>query len=250
MSNIEEYIIINKFYINHDVFILKIQPNIGIVPDIPVSSFVYFFTDDQETKRPYTPISVTKTYLEFAIKVYKNGILTQFLKEKNINDTIKVSHPIKKQEYTPNAYKDILLIAGGTGITPMLQILEKSQSMNDKTRFTLFFCNLTISDIFLKEKLEKLNVKVYHVIENMEELKNNKNIENNIDKFYGGRINKEIIKEVAFLENEKLYDFVYVCGPPGMMEAVCGSKTKDALQGELCGFLKELGFKQNEVYKL
>lgn len=40
----------------------------------------------------------------------------------------------------------------------------------------------------------------------------------------------------------------FVCGPPGQYQAVSGPKAgKD--QGELGGALKELGYKQSEVFK-
>ena len=42
---------------------------------------------------------------------------------------------------------------------------------------------------------------------------------------------------------------VLVCGPPGMMSAVSGDKTKDYKQGEVTGLLKELAFNQDMVYK-
>ncbi len=42
---------------------------------------------------------------------------------------------------------------------------------------------------------------------------------------------------------------VLVCGPPGMMEAVCGDKAKDKSQGELKGILKAMGYTPEQVFK-
>jgi hypothetical protein len=42
---------------------------------------------------------------------------------------------------------------------------------------------------------------------------------------------------------------IFVCGPPGQVAAVAGPKD-DMKQGELQGMLKDLGFSQDQVYKV
>ena len=42
---------------------------------------------------------------------------------------------------------------------------------------------------------------------------------------------------------------VLVCGPPPMMEAVCGKKGPKNTQGELGGMLKEMGYSAEDVHK-
>jgi cytochrome-b5 reductase len=41
---------------------------------------------------------------------------------------------------------------------------------------------------------------------------------------------------------------VYVCGPPGMMEAVSGTKAEDKSQGELSGLLKASGYSGKSLH--
>ena len=51
------------------------------------------------------------------------------------------------------------MMAGGTGITPMLQILqavEKGRKDGDKTRVDLIYANVTEEDILLKEEIDEL----------------------------------------------------------------------------------------------
>ncbi len=43
--------------------------------------------------------------------------------------------------------------------------------------------------------------------------------------------------------------FILVCGPPGFMATVSGTKAKDYTQGELAGLLKDLGYSLPQVYK-
>ena len=42
---------------------------------------------------------------------------------------------------------------------------------------------------------------------------------------------------------------VFVCGPPGLCKSISGEKKSPQEQGELQGYLKELGYKEDQVYK-
>ncbi|KAM0676360.1 hypothetical protein GVAV_000325 [Gurleya vavrai] len=207
----------------------------------PISSFVYIY--DEETFRPYTPIFTSDYILKFAIKKYEFGRLSNYLSNLPINSDVKISDPVLKRKYKINEFKDVLLIAGGTGITPMMQILDLDQ----KTNFTLVFCNLSIDDIFLLDKLNSYeSVKIIHVL--AKKIENHKLLQN-IEKIIYGLLNNEILEEIAVLEGELLYDFAYVCGPPAFMQIICGEKNVDKSQGKLQGVLKNIGFKENQVYK-
>ncbi|KAM0686227.1 NADH-cytochrome b5 reductase [Conglomerata obtusa] len=236
-----DYILTYRKYINHNTYIIHLKP-VGTIPQFKTSSFVYIY--DQTTKRPYTPIFVNENYLEFAIKKYPHGNLSNFLADIGIGSIVKLSNPINKREYKVGEFKDVLLIAGGTGITPMLQILET----DSQTNFLLLFCNLSRDDIFLEDRLRKYSerVKVFHIIENIDDKFDKESTPKNI---IGGRITKEIINDLAFIEDEFLFDFVYVCGPPGFMEVVCGNKTVTKEQGALKGILKDVGLLEKQVYK-
>lgn len=41
-----------------------------------------------------------------------------------IGETLDMKGPFKKWEYAPNQFKQVGMIAGGTGITPMIQLLR------------------------------------------------------------------------------------------------------------------------------
>ena len=60
-------------------------------------------------------------------------------------------------------------------------------------------------------------------------------------------MNEQILKEHLPPPGDD--SLVLVCGPPGMMEAVCGDKAKDKSQGELKGILKTLGYTPEQVFK-
>ena len=74
--------------------------------------------------RPYTPLSRpdAKGYLDLAVKVYPEGKMSKHIDSLKPGDTLDFKGPILKTAYKPNQYEHIGMVAGGTGITPMLQV--------------------------------------------------------------------------------------------------------------------------------
>lgn len=91
-----------------------------------------------------------------------------------IGQTIKVRGPKGAFSYTPNMVREFAMIAGGTGITPMLQIIRaiiKGRATGDKTQVNLIFANVNREDILLKEDLDQLAMddegfRIYYVLNN------------------------------------------------------------------------------------
>ena len=76
--------------------------------------------------------------------------------------------------YAPGLVRRFGMIAGGTGITPMLQIIraiQRGRKMGDTTEVDLIFANVNPEDILLKEDLDELakqdkGIRVYYVLNN------------------------------------------------------------------------------------
>lgn len=76
--------------------------------------------------------------------------------------------------YTPNMVRHFGMIAGGTGITPMLQIIRaviRGRALGDRTEIDLLFANVNLEDILLKEDLDTLaredkGFRVHYVLNN------------------------------------------------------------------------------------
>ncbi|KAF7806367.1 NADH-cytochrome b5 reductase-like protein [Senna tora] len=195
--------------------------------------------------RPYTPISdpESKGYFDLLIKVYPEGQMSQHFASLKPGDVIEVKGPIEKLRYTPNMKKHIGMIAGGTGITPMLQIIEAIlKNPDDKTKISLIYANVSSDDILLKKKLDSLeaghpNLKIFYTVDNP-----TKNWSGG-----AGYISKDIAEKG--LPGPSDDTLILVCGPPGMMNHISGGKAKDWTQGEVSGILKELGYTEKMVYK-
>ena len=52
----------------------------------------------------------------------------------------------------------MLQIAGGSGLTPMLQVIKEiARNPEDKTKVSFIFANQSVEDIIIKKDLDELN---------------------------------------------------------------------------------------------
>jgi cytochrome-b5 reductase len=232
---------VEKYNHNSKLYRLKVDG-----PPLPVASFVLarnIGADKKEVVRPYTPIEQKSNEITLLIKTYPNGNLSKYFDNLKVGDAVDLKGPIPKIPITANMKKEIVMLAGGTGVTPMLQVAKKILAdPTDKTQVTLVFANNTEQDILLKEQLTDLQTKhenfsVRHVIWKPS------------DKWRGlsGTINADIIKR--FVPAPSKDSLVIVCGPPPFMQAISGEKTKDYQQGDVTGLLKEHGYTSENVFK-
>jgi len=141
--------------------------------------------------------------------------------------------------------KEIYMLAGGAGLTPMMQLIKAITSdPADKTQVTLIFSNTTEKDILLKEELDALagkheNLHVYHVVSKP----------SSSWRGLSGHVSKESIGRLLPSPSRGGDVMVLVCGPQGFYQTVSGTKAKDYTQGELSGFLKDMGFAPSQVFK-
>ena len=166
--------LIEKEVISHDTrrFRFGLPSNQHIL-GLPVGQHIHLIAtiDNELVIRPYTPISCDDDvgYVDLVVKVYfkdvhpkfpAGGNMSQYLENMNIGDKISFRGPtgrlqyvgkgkflIKKLRKDPpkpvKAYR-INMIAGGTGITPMLQLVRdvlKNSSKGDATELALIFAN-------------------------------------------------------------------------------------------------------------
>ncbi|ERS99239.1 hypothetical protein HMPREF1624_04437 [Sporothrix schenckii ATCC 58251] len=199
--------------------------------------------------RPYTAVSDADAqgHLDLLVKRYEGGKMSPHIHSLAPGDTLDFKGPIVKYKWAPNKHEQIGLVAGGTGITPMYQLIKAvlRNADEDKTKITLVYGNIAEEDILLHKELRHLENKypqrfrTFYVLEKP------------TADWQGGKgyITKELLKQV--LPEPKAGDFkLFVCGPPGLMNAVSGNKKSPSDQGELSGALQELGYTKEQVLKL
>ncbi|KAH6654619.1 NADH-cytochrome b5 reductase 1 [Truncatella angustata] len=115
----------------------------------------------KEVIRSYTPISGDHQpgYIDLLIKSYPTGNISKYMASLNVGQAIKIRGPKGAFVYTPNMVRHFGMVAGGTGITPMLQIIRaviRGRPTGDRTEIDLIFANVSPQDILLKEDLDAL----------------------------------------------------------------------------------------------
>lgn len=184
-------------------------------------------------------------YLDLLVKKYENGPMSMHIHELNVDDKLQFKGPLPKYPWEANKHQHVCLIAGGTGITPMYQLVRSIfKNPEDKTQVTLVFGNVTEEDILLKKEFDELEntyprrFKAFYVLDYPPK------------GWAGGKgyITKELLKTVLPEPKEENIK-IFVCGPPPMYKAISGNKVSPKDQGELSGALKELGYSKDQVFK-
>jgi cytochrome-b5 reductase len=166
--------------------------------------------------RPYTPTNTddAKGYFDLLVKKYDAGAMSAHIHSLKPGDTLDVKGPIVKYPLAPNQHQKIAMIAGGTGITPMLQILNKLLgSPEDKTQLTLIFGNVSEKDILLQKELDQLaqkhgnRLKVHYVVDKATDAKAWTARGGSV-----GYINKDLLNKLLPKPSEGNVK-VFVCGP-------------------------------------
>ncbi len=173
--------------------------------------------------------------------------MSQYLNEIALQDTIKVRGPfgkltylgegnfkfqtkIKPLEFAERKYTKVGMLAGGTGITPIYQILQAANRNKDITEFTLVFGNKTSEDILLRKELSEMaesgNFKfTLHFLIDKDESE---------WKGLTGYVTKDLAK--SYLPAASSDTLILMCGPPIMCE-----KAKD--------IFKELSHSEENIFK-
>lgn len=146
--------------------------------------------------------------------------MSKYIGALKIGDWLECRGPKGKFQYRPNLVENLAMIAGGTGITPMLQVIKAIlRNPADKTKISLIFANLTEKDILLKKELDELALKhaqqfqVHYVVNE---------VKGDAHSWTGsvGFVTPDIISKhlPAPAENVK----ILICGPPPMNKAMAG----------------------------
>lgn len=156
-------------------FVFKLpEPRMRI--GLPTGQHITFLAKDSDGKdvyRPYTPVTDDDTpgAVEFVIKLYEQGKMSQVLSSMKVGDSMQMKGPRGRFSYTRNMKRAFGMIAGGTGITPCYQVATAIlKDPADTTKVSLVFGNVSEDDILLQQELEDLaaahpdRFKVYHVL--------------------------------------------------------------------------------------
>jgi len=218
-KNYKKFTLAEKIPINHNTRIFRFAlPKPNDVLGLPIGQHLSLkiVVDGKDVYRSYTPVSSDDDlgHFDLVVKVYEKGAMSKYLDTMNIGDSIDVRGPKGSFVYQANMRKSFGMLAGGTGITPMLQIIRAIlKNPKDTTEIRLIFANVNADDILLREELDALatihkNFQIRYVLNNPPE------------GWTGGVgfISKDMIERFCHPSHNDT--MMLMCGPPLMMKAM------------------------------
>ncbi|MDE3177728.1 MAG: 2Fe-2S iron-sulfur cluster binding domain-containing protein [Pseudomonadota bacterium] len=174
--------------------------------------------DGEELRRCYSISSaVDEGRLTIGVKRVDGGAFSSFInQELKVGDRLDAMAPmgVFHVALDPGSARHYLLIAGGSGVTPILSILKTTLKREPNAQFTLIYANKQISSIMFREELEDLKnqhlgrLSILHVLETDAQ---------EIDLFTG-RLSAEKWAELfAHWIDARALHAAFICGPEPMM---------------------------------
>lgn len=212
----------------------------------PIASCVvakFIDTDGKDVIRPFTPISMPRNEdsgdIEFLVKRYPKGKMGNHLFNLKAGDSLLIQGPYLKFSYKANQWNHVGMLAAGTGISPMYQVLQGIlKNEEEKTNVSLIYGNNKKEDILLANELGLLQSTYKNFNFYVSLLDPPKRWLGGI-----GYINRDMVTAFFPSPQEKNIK-ILVCGPPAMMQAFSGTSRKP-----FSGLLNEMGYSSEQVFR-
>ncbi|EPQ59389.1 ferredoxin reductase-like protein [Gloeophyllum trabeum ATCC 11539] len=236
--------------------------------------------DDIQVERPYTPLEGIDQdgRMKFWVKKYSSGEVGRWLHSRKIGDSIEIRGPVTTWSWKDNEWDEVVMISGGTGITPFYQLLhhvfDKEPSIaSSKTHFTLLHSSRAADQLPPSSMLQTLHnytqsqPKSFSLRLFVDSRPSGVHSTKNQIPLSEGRIGKSEIQQALSRTSSQSWGKIFgsstsesdasqrkvlflVCGPDQMISAIAGPFGRNLTQGDVGGFLGELGYKSEQVWKL
>lgn len=222
----------------NDVIHLKLAlPSPDMRLGLPTGQHFLVYADigGKNVARAYTPVSndSQKGAVDLVVKAYqvpgKEGKMSSHMAQMKVGDTLQIKGPLGRITYSTGQFKDmdreisvkhVGMIAGGTGITPMYQVLQTALlDPEDTTCFYLLYANQSNVGVMLQEDLDNWakmypgRIKVHYVVDKITGTPKRK--------YLTGYISEQMVRECLSTADTEQMDLVLLCGPPVMIERAC-----------------------------
>ena len=170
--------------------------------------------DGKQVLRSYTVSSspLQAGFVEITPKRIENGCVSNFLhNEVKPGLTVEASGPNGEFYFDETIHQSIVLIAAGSGITPMVSILRYLEDRRLSTSATLLYCVRTRQDIIFDDEFKRLKralpgFKYSVCLSHPDERWNG----------YSGRLTRDLIVDQAAQLDLATF---FLCGPKGFMDS-------------------------------
>ncbi len=193
----------------HDVYTLTTEKPFSFIS----GQYVMIGKGKTINKKESIPITMASApgekVLRFTIK--DMGGYSKELCNSKIGEVLTISKPMG-EAYNFDEQKNLVLLSGGSGITPFISILRHVRDNGLKNKIIMLNSNCTYDDIIYRTELDALS-------------RDNIYIMNTIDKYDDnwkgekGYINRDMI--LRYVNKDRLNDYAWMlCGPPGMINSL------------------------------
>lgn len=206
--------------------------------------------------RAYTPTSSDHDIgvIEFVIKIYypneafpEGGRFSQILGNLKVGETVDFKGPIGHVTYrgkgvmdlhnVPHKVKNFVMLAGGTGITPMYAVMAAVlRDADDETKIFLIFANRTEKDILMKPELDAFvkahgdRLKIHYILSKPHD-------KSTWTEGSTGYVDTKLVQSFCPSGGAGTDNFALLCGPQGFIEDACkpallkhGYRTEDFVE--------------------
>jgi cytochrome-b5 reductase len=207
----------------HDTKTFRFELPTAATLDMLPGDFLYVHAtlDGKAVKRAYTPSSLPGTtgYFDLTVKRYHTGVVSRYLHDQHIGDTVLMSGPLPGGHWTDGMAKRVGFVAGGTGITPMISIIRWILTKKIDAELFLISANKMESDIIFRQEWERNareypNFHCHHVLEQPPPGWSGST----------GRITPEILRH--HLPAPASDTCLFLCGPPPMVDTLEATLTE------------------------
>ncbi|MCF6463624.1 NADH:ubiquinone reductase (Na(+)-transporting) subunit F [Clostridium sp. Cult1] len=172
--------------------------------------------NDEEVYRAYSIASPPseKNYIDLIIGYVPDGIATTYVhKHIKVGDTVDINGPYGDFYYQDKYDNEMILVAVGTGMAPILSILYHMKDQDIKRKARFYFGARTPEDLFLIDELKELEETLYdfEFIPTLSRALDEHN-------WTGarGRVNVLLDEHIKSPDDKE----AYLCGSPAMIDTV------------------------------
>jgi predicted ferric reductase len=214
-----------------NAYSIDLRSKSGKALDYLPGQFAFLSLASQAMSREPHPFTICSSpsrsdTLQFTIR--GSGDWTRRIKDLQMGDKATLHGPFGhfSHLFVPR-HREIIMLAGGIGITPMLSMLQYMADTGDPRRTTLIWSNRTSKHLFHRQALDAMAGELtdFNWIPTFtrEKVKNG----------YFGRLNRQALE--SLLQSHSRSAVVFICGPPQMIRQL----RKD---------LKCMGFQKGAVH--
>lgn len=174
--------------------------------------------EGEDVRRSYSICSpLNGDALEVGVKQIEGGAFSSYAQGLKPGDRIKVMTPQGRFMAPVGGRHDYLLLAAGSGVTPMVSIARSVLEGEPDSTVTMLYANRTTESVMFKQSLEDLKDQyltrflLTHVMdEEAQEFE-----------LFNGRLDAEKLETLTTrgLIAPAIYDAVFICGPKPMTDA-------------------------------